>query len=151
MLKNKKVSAVARSGSFKYKVAPLVIAKGHAEVDMNTVDIEIGLSFSTKTLDSGRVIPYVTAVDVKCDINRFDINVKLFGNLLTDFAALFEVFFVGTVAGLIEDTITVTLNKGVPLITNTILTQLNGYFPVPFVPNWIVDWQTPESVQVSET
>jgi len=26
---------------------------------------------------------------------------------------------------------------------------MNGYFPVPFVPNWVVDWQTPEAVQVS--
>lgn len=57
ILANKKVSAVARSGDFRYKVAPLIVAKGHAEVDMNTVDIEIGLAFSTKTLKSGHIVP----------------------------------------------------------------------------------------------
>lgn len=110
VLRNKKITAVARSGRFRYKVAPLVVAKGHAEVDMNEIDIEVGLSFSTNTLNSGRVVPYVKAVDVVCSINRFDIDIKLFGNLLTDFASLFEVFFVGTVAGLIEDTLVITLN-----------------------------------------
>lgn len=146
---NKKVSAVARSGQFRYKVAPLVVAKGHAEVDMNTIDIEIGLAFSTKTLNDGHVVPKVNSVDVKCSINRFDINIKLFGNIATDLASLFEVFFVGVVAGLIEETITVTLNAGVPLITNTIIQRTDGLFPVPFVPNWIVDWQTPEATVVT--
>jgi len=43
VLKNKKVSGVAKSGKFHYHVAPLMNADGHAEVDMNTVDIEFGL------------------------------------------------------------------------------------------------------------
>ena len=115
---NKKVSAVARSGHFRYKAAPLVVAKGHAEVDMNTVDIEAGLSFSTITLPSGHVVPHVKSVDVKCNINRFDINIKLFGNLVTDLASAAEVLFVGTVASMIEESIVVTLNKGIPIITN---------------------------------
>ena len=114
VLKNKKITARARSGEFRYKVAPLIVAKGHAEVDMNKVEIDAGLSFSTTTLRDGRVIPYVTAVDVKCNINRFDINIKLCGDFITDVASLFEVFFVGTVAGLIEDTIKLTLEKGIP-------------------------------------
>jgi hypothetical protein len=149
VLANRKVSAVARSGKFRYKVAPLIVAKGHAEVDMNTVDIEVGLSFATTVSADGRVIPRVSAVDVKCDINRFDINIKLFGDLITDFASLFEVFFVGTVAGLIEDTITVTLNKGIPFVSNAIMGRMDGYFPVPLIPNWVIDWQTPEAVQVT--
>ena len=102
MLKNKKVSAVAKCGDFRYKVAPLIVAKGNAEVDMNTVDIEFGLSMSTRVLTSGHVVPYVTAVDVKCNINRFDINIKLWGNYITEIASIAEVFFVGTVAGLLE-------------------------------------------------
>ena len=53
VLKNQKVSAVARSGSFRYKAAPLLVATGHAEVDMNTVDIEFGMAFSTRVLPSG--------------------------------------------------------------------------------------------------
>lgn len=151
VLKNKKISAVARSGKFRYKVAPLIVAKGHAEVDMNTVDIEVGMAFTTTTMPDGRVIPHVSAVDVKCDINRFDINIKLWGDFITDFASLFEVFFVGTVAGLIEDTITITLNKGIPFVTNTVLEKMDGYLPVPLIPNWVIDWQTPEAVQVSNT
>ena len=134
------MSAVARSGDFRYKAAPLLVAKGHAEVDMNTVDIEVGMSFSTRTLSSGRIVPFVDSVDVKCNINRFDINIKLFGNIWTDLASLAEVFFVGTVAGLIEESITLTLNTAIPLITNKIIGYSDGYLPIPFVPHWIVDW-----------
>ena len=39
VLRNQKVSAEFRSGEFRYKAAPLLVAKGHVEVDMNTVDI----------------------------------------------------------------------------------------------------------------
>ena len=39
ILRNQKVSAKARSKDFRYKEAPLVVAKGSVEVDMNTVDI----------------------------------------------------------------------------------------------------------------
>jgi hypothetical protein len=126
VLVNKKVSAVARSGKFRYKVAPLVVAKGHAEVDMNTVEIDVGMAFSTRTLRDGMIIPKVDVVDIKCNINRFDINIKLWGNAITDLASLFEVFFVGTVAGMIEETIKITLNEGVPLITNTVLGRTDG-------------------------
>lgn len=140
MLANKKVTAVARSGKFRYKVAPLVVAKGHAEVDMNTIEIDVGLAFSTVTLKDGNVVPKVSAVDVQCNINRFDLNIKLFGNFATDLASLFEVFFVGTVADVIEDTVKLTLKRGVPLVTNRIIQGTNGQFPIPFVPNWMVDW-----------
>jgi hypothetical protein len=27
----------------------------------------------------------------------------------------------------------------------------DGYIPVPFVPNWVVDWETPEAAIVTET
>jgi len=107
---------------------------------MNTVEIDVGLAFSTTTTSDGRVIPYVTAVDVKCNINRFDINIKLWGDFITDFASIFEVFFVGTVAGLIEDTIKLTLNQGIPLVTNTILKKSNGFLPLPVFPGWVVDY-----------
>jgi len=118
VLKNRKISAVARSGSFRYKVAPLIVAKGHAEVDMNTVEIDVGLAFSTTTTSDGRVIPYVTAVDVKCNINRFDINIKLWGDFITDFASIFE--------------------------------ESNGFLPLPIFPGWVVDYQTPAPILVSD-
>jgi hypothetical protein len=38
--------------------------------------------------------------------------------LVTDLASAAEVLFVGTVAAMIEETIVVTLNNGIPLITN---------------------------------
>ena len=139
VLKNSKVSAKACSSQFRYKEG-LLIAKGDVEADMNTVNIEAGLSFSTKTLEDGRVVPYVTSVDVKCNINRFDINIKMHGNIWTDLASLFEVFFVGTVAGLIEDTIVFTLDTGIPVITNTVIKATDGYFLLPFIPNWVLDW-----------
>ena len=139
VFKNKKVSAVAKSGKFHYHVAPLINANGHAEVDMNTVDIEAGLKFSTRYLDNGNIVPYVESVDVKCNINRFDINIKLWGNLITDLASLAEVFFVGTVAGLLEDSIKTALNVAIPNLFNTAIGYSGGYFPMP-IENWVVDW-----------
>jgi hypothetical protein len=145
----KKINAVARSGDFRYKEAPLLVAKGHAEVDMDTIEIQVGISFSTQTLADGRVVPYVTAVDIICSINRFDINIKLWGNLWTDLASLAEVFFVGTVAGLIEDVLYASLNTGVPLAFNTFAKATDGYLPLAIVPNWILDWETPLPFEVT--
>ena len=121
VFKNKKVSAVAKTGDFHYHVAPLMNANGHAEVDMNTIDIETGLSFSTRILPNGNIVPFVTSVDVVCSINRFDINIKLWGNFWTDLASAAEVFFVGTVAGLLEDTISSTLSISIPKVINDMI------------------------------
>ena len=121
VFKNKKVSAVAKSGKFHYHVAPLMNADGHAEVDMNTIDVETGLSFSTRILPNGNIVPFVTSVDVVCSINRFDINIKLWGNFWTDLASAAEVFFVGTVAGLLEDTISSTLSISIPKVINDMI------------------------------
>jgi hypothetical protein len=43
----------------------------------------------------------VDAVDVLVDINRNDINIKIWGNIWSDFAAAFEIFFKSTVVQLI--------------------------------------------------
>ena len=96
-------------------------ANGHAEVDMNTIDIETGLSFSTRILPNGNIVPFVTSVDVVCSINRYDINIKLWGNFWTDLASAAEVFFVGTVAGLLEDTIKSTLSISIPKVINDMI------------------------------
>lgn len=71
----------------------------------------------------------------------------MFGNIWTDLASMFEVFFVGTVAGMIEDTIKFTLSTGIPVVTNTIITATDGYLPIgyPIVKNWVLDWETPEA------
>jgi len=149
VLANKKVSAYFKSKHFRYHAAPLVTAKGYAEVDLNTVDIEIGIAFRTQIIDgSQHIIPYVESVDVKADINRHDIKIHLHGNLLTDIGSMFEIFFKGIVAGLIEDTIKATLNVAVPTVTNNILEAMDGELPIPLVKDWILDWQTQEPVQV---
>lgn len=36
------------------------------------------------------------------------------------------------------------------MVTNTVLTKLDGYFPVPLIPNWVIDWETDEAAQVSD-
>jgi hypothetical protein len=146
---NKKVTAMFACQHFRYKVMPLTVAKGYAEVDMNQVDIEIGLAFSTRTLDDGHIVPYVESVDVQVEINRNDIKIHIMGNLLTDMAALFEVFFKGTVANIIEKAVYVALDSEVPKVTNAMIGALDGTIRVPMVPNWKVDWQTPEAFVVN--
>jgi hypothetical protein len=99
----------------------------------------------------GRIIPYVTAVDVICSIDRFDINIKLWGNLWTDLASLAEVFFVGTVAGLIEDVLYTTLNTGVPFALNSASKATDGYLPLSFIPGLVLDFETPLPFQVTDS
>ena len=79
----------------------IFVATGHAEVKMDTVNIGLGLSFNTQTTDDGHVVPSVTAVDVVVDIDRNDIDIKIWGNIWSDFASAFEIFFKSTVVGLI--------------------------------------------------
>ena len=79
----------------------IFVATGHAEVDMDTVNIGMGLEFGTQTTSDGKIIPSVTAVDVLVDINRDDIDIKIWGNIWSDFASAFEIFFKSTVVGLI--------------------------------------------------
>jgi len=81
----------------------LIVAKGSAEVDIRTIDIIAGLSFSTRTLPSGNIVPYVTAVDVKANINRFDLCIHLCGNFFADTADLLLPIFKRKIAGQIED------------------------------------------------
>jgi len=43
-----KLTAKFRCNNFRYKIAPLMVANGYVEVDMNTVDIGFGLQFKTQ-------------------------------------------------------------------------------------------------------
>ncbi len=47
----------------------------------------------------------ITGVDVTTDIDRWDVNIKIWGNIWSDFASAFEVFFVGTVVDVIDSSI----------------------------------------------
>ena len=135
----------------KFRAKELIfVAKGDVEVDMKDVKIVVGLAFDTMTLGDGRIVPAVTAVNVDFEISRRHLDIHLHGNLWTDFASLFEVFFKGTVVDLIQDTVVDTLNAGIPAISTAVMTKLDGYFPVPLVPNWMVDWETPEAALVTD-
>lgn len=90
------LSANFYTDSFRAK-SLIFVAKGHLEVKMETVGIGLGLSFTTQTLPDGRVVPAVNSVDVNVDINRNDIDIKIWGNIWSDFASAFEIFFKSTV------------------------------------------------------
>lgn len=133
---------------FRYKET-IFVAKGSVEVDLKKIQIKAGVGFGKQTLPDGRMVPLIEAVDVDMDIDRRDINIHLNGNIWTDFASLFEIFFKGTVIGMIEDTAEAAMNTGIPLVGNTIMTKLDGYFPIPVLPTWVVDWETPYQAVVS--
>lgn len=128
----------------------IFVAKGDVEVDMKDVKIVVGLSFSTLTLSDGRVVPAVSAVDVDFEISRRHLDIHLHGNLWADLGDLFEVFFKGTVIDLIQDTVVTTLNAGIPAISTAVMTKTDGYAHVPLLPNWMVDWETPEPALVTD-
>ena len=91
---------------------------------------------------TGAVVPKVTAVDVTVDINRSDIDLHISGNIWTDFADAFEVFFKGTVVDMIRDEIRDTLTNTLPNYANSFIANTNGDWEVvdAGVENWILDW-----------
>ena len=118
----------------------IFVATGHAEVEMDTVNIGMGLSFSTQTLDDGKVVPAVSAVDVLVDINRDDIDIKIWGNIWSDFASAFEIFFKSTVVDLIQDTVRDTLTTTVPELLNSEMKTMDGTLLIPGTKYWDLDW-----------
>ena len=96
-----KLSAQFFCDSFREHSFLFVTAKGHLEVKMDTVNIGVGLQFTTQTLPDGRIVPAINSVDVLVDIDRDDIDIKIWGNIWADFAAAFEIFFKSTVVQLI--------------------------------------------------
>ena len=99
----------------------------------------------------GRDIPLINPYDIKMDIDRRDISIHIHGNIWADFASLFEVFFKGPVIDAIEDSAEAAMNAGIPYIANGIMERLDGYFPIPVLPTWIVDWETPQAAVVTDT
>jgi len=144
-----KLTAKFRSNSFSYKIAPLMVAEGYVEVDMNTVDIGFGLGFTTQLAPDGRQLMAVTTVDVLVDINRNDIKLHIGGGFWTDLASIFTVFFKGTVVDLIRDSVTQALVTMIPTVTNNALLANDAYFSL--VPNWVWDWQSPNAAIVTDT
>ena len=120
----------------------IFIATGLAEVDLNKIEIQLGVKFLTQTLADGRIVPAVDAVDVIVDIDRHDLKFHIHGNIWTDFASAFEVFFKGTVVDLIRDEIRDTLTKTLPDFANDFVAKTDGDWEVKGagVENWILDW-----------
>ena len=135
---------------FRYKEG-ILVAKGSVEVDLKKIQITAGVGFGKQTLADGRDVPLIQAIKVDMDIDRRDINIHLHGNIWTDLGSLFEVFFKGTVIDLIESTAETAMNTGIPFVGNTVMTRLDGFFPIPIVPNWVVDWETPQPAVVTDT
>lgn len=106
------------TGDYEYHIAPLMNAKGHAEVIMDEITLGLGLSFTSQTLPDGRTVPAVSSYSILVDINRSDIDIKIWGNLWADMAAACEIFFKSTVVEAIQETITVILTTGVPATIN---------------------------------
>lgn len=128
----------------------IFIAYGHIGVDLYTIGLEIGLKFETQTLSDGKVMPYISAVDVDLDINRFDIHIAIWGNIWADLAGAFATVFQGIVCDILEGTAEDAL-RGIPDILNSALATTTGMSPIPGFPLWFVDYSTPEAAIVTDT
>ena len=69
-------------------------------------------------------------------------NIKIYGNIWADFAAAFEVFFVGTVVDAIDSALHSALEIGIPTYSSEALARNDGYLPAPVFDNWVFDWET---------
>jgi hypothetical protein len=81
-------------------------------------------------------------VDVKTNIDRFDVDIKIWGNIWSDFASAFEVFFVGTVVDEIQSAIETGLNVTLPTVVNGVINKSEALVPVPTIPNWMMDLES---------
>lgn len=149
VMRCEKLSGVFYNDAFRYKVWPFV-AKGHLDVIINTILVQFGIGFGTTDVGARR-LPYITGTNVDVDINRFDINIQIYGNIWSDFASIFEVFFVGTVADLIDDAMTYGLQNGIPTVSNHFIGLTNGYAPIPVYADWTFDWETEYRANVTDT
>jgi len=86
-------------------------------------------------------------------IDRSDIKIHLGGGFITDIASLFEVFFKGTVASLIEDNVKLALQTTLPEFASSYVAGTECYAK-PFrsldVMTAILDWETKESILVDD-
>jgi len=145
-----KLSAKFRANHFRYKVAPLIVAKGYVEVDMASVDIGFGLVFKTQISPDGRQIMAVDTVDVIVNIDKNDIKLHIGGGFWEDLASIFEVFFKGTVVDEIRDQVKNALTTIIPQVTNKALIDNDGYADFTFTNLWW-DWESPIAANVTET
>lgn len=116
---------------------------------MNKVNLGVGISFTTQTTSDGRIVPAIESFNVLVDIDRDDINIQIWGNIWSDFAAMFEIFFKSEVVQAIQDSINFILTDGIPLAANTYFKHNDGFIQIPYMPTWEVDWMTPSKAIVA--
>ena len=143
------LSGVFYTSDFRYKSLGIFVATGHADVKMNTVNLGMGISFTTQTTPDGRTVPAIESFNVLVDIDRNDINIQIWGNIWSDFAAMFEIFFKSEVVQAIQDSMTFILTDGIPLAANTYFKHNDGFIQIPYMPTWEVDWMTPATAIVA--
>lgn len=69
--------------------------------------------------------------------------------MFTDFINLFTPFFKSVVVDIINESVSLVLNTGVPLIANTLIDYTDGFLPMPLVNQWVLDWETPAAAVVT--
>lgn len=143
------LSGVVYTGHYYYHIAPLMNAEGHAEVLMKTINLGIGITFKTQVLPDGRTVPAVDSYNILVDINRDDIDIKIWGNFWSDMAAACEIFFKSTVVHAIQDTVDYILRYGIPEAINAEFAKSDAESNIYMHPTWMVDWMTPASAIVA--
>ena len=141
------LSATFHCGHFKLKEG-FVQAKGHADVDLQRLKLQVGVGFATQKLLDGRMLPSITTVDVQFMISEQDIQVHLHGNVWSEFAGSFISFFKGPMIKLIETSNQKAINIALPLAVNSAINLSKGN--VDFIdPNWKLNVITPQAPKVS--
>ena len=119
------LSATFHCGHFKLKEG-FVQAKGHADVDLQRLKLQVGIGFTTQKLLDGRILPAITTVDVQFMISEQDIQVHLHGNVWSEFAGSFISFFKGPMIKLIETSNQKAITLALPTAVNQAIASTNG-------------------------
>lgn len=89
-------------------------------------------------------------MDIDVDIDRNDIKIHIGGNIWTDLASAFEVFFKSSVVHAIQDAVTAGLQSGIPEYADAFFAATDGNIDITVVDNWMIDYQTPFAAIVTE-
>lgn len=141
------LAASFHCGHFKLKEG-FVQAKGHADVELQRLKLQVGIKFMTQQLLDGRTLPAVQTVDVQFMISEQDIQVHLHGNVWSEFAGSFISFFKGPMIKLIETSNEQAINIALPLAVNQAISATEGSVNFGY-DHMMVDMITPKAPEVS--
>ena len=127
----------------------IFIATGTAEVDLEKIKLQLGVSFKTQTLADGRIVPAIDTVDVIVDIDRNDLKFHIHGNIWTDIASIFEPLFKGAVLDEITSQLNNAMKVTAPTLANQFIagTEANSMI----IPDLWFDWMTEQPFYVTDT